>query len=125
MEQILSLECIGFEITKIIASAFVINSSVSVQVNYMMINSMIFVQSPEFVFTEEFQMVYLQEHFKAFDKLRQNTSFIGEMIWNFADFMTGQGNQGFRIRFHLLRNCILIETLMRTNLIRNHPYCRE
>lgn len=47
--------------------------------------------SPEFVFTEEYQLEFLREHFKAFDQLRTNTSFIGEMIWNFADFMTAQG----------------------------------
>lgn len=49
-------------------------------------------QSPDFVFTEEFQIEYLKEHFKAFDALRQNGTLIGEMIWNFADFMTVQGN---------------------------------
>jgi len=42
------------------------------------------------LFTEEFQEDYMREHFKAFDKMRTNSSvaFIGEMIWNFADFMT-------------------------------------
>ncbi len=35
----------------------------------------------------------MREHFKAFDFLRTNTSLIGEMIWNFADFMTAQGEQ--------------------------------
>ncbi|CAG7674586.1 unnamed protein product [Allacma fusca] len=48
-------------------------------------------QSPEFVFTEEYQTVMMKEHFKAFDYLRANGSFIGEHIWNFADFMTAQG----------------------------------
>ncbi|CAG7734111.1 unnamed protein product [Allacma fusca] len=48
-------------------------------------------QSPEFVFTEEYQTVMMKEHFKAFDYLRANSSFIGEHIWNFADFMTTQG----------------------------------
>jgi len=47
--------------------------------------------SPEFVFTEEYQLEMMKEHFKAFDFLRQNSTFIGEMIWNFADFMTAQG----------------------------------
>jgi beta-glucuronidase len=47
--------------------------------------------SPEFVFTEEFQLEYLKEHFKAFDALRKDGWLIGEMIWNFADFMTVQG----------------------------------
>ncbi|CAG7820707.1 unnamed protein product [Allacma fusca] len=48
-------------------------------------------QSPEFVFTEEYQTTLMREHFKAFDYLRANGSFIGEHIWNFADFMTVQG----------------------------------
>jgi len=47
--------------------------------------------NPEFVFTEEFQVEYLKEHFKAFDELRQSGVLAGEMIWNFADFQTGQG----------------------------------
>jgi len=47
--------------------------------------------NPEYVFTEEFQTKYLTEHFKSFDFLRRNTSLIGEMIWNFADFNTQQG----------------------------------
>jgi len=47
--------------------------------------------SPSFIFTEEFQMEYFREHFRAFDFLRKNsTLFIGEMVWNFADFMTKQ-----------------------------------
>jgi beta-glucuronidase len=47
-------------------------------------------QSPDFVFTEEYQSTFMKEHFKAFDYLRANSSFIGEHIWNFADFMTRQ-----------------------------------
>ena len=50
-----------------------------------------FCQSPDFVFSEEYQLTMMREHFKAFDFLRRNTSFIGEHIWNFADFMTAQG----------------------------------
>ncbi|CAG7730154.1 unnamed protein product, partial [Allacma fusca] len=50
-----------------------------------------FHQSPEFVFTEEYQTNFMKEHFKAFDYLRANSSLIGEHIWNFADFMTAQG----------------------------------
>jgi len=46
--------------------------------------------SPSYIFTEEFQSEYFREHFRAFDFLRSNTSFIGEMVWNFADFMTKQ-----------------------------------
>jgi len=32
----------------------------------------------------------MSEHFKAFDTLRTKNFFIGEMIWNFADFKTEQ-----------------------------------
>ncbi|KAK6625383.1 hypothetical protein RUM43_005680 [Polyplax serrata] len=45
---------------------------------------------PESVWSEEFQIVMMEEHFKAFDYLRAQKFFIGEMIWNFADFQTAQ-----------------------------------
>ncbi|CAG9854510.1 unnamed protein product [Phyllotreta striolata] len=43
---------------------------------------------PDFVWSEEFQVKLMAEHFKAFDELRAEGWFIGEMIWNFADFKT-------------------------------------
>lgn len=46
--------------------------------------------NPEYVWTEEYLEKVLSEHFKAFDNLRKKKFFIGEMIWNFADFMTDQ-----------------------------------
>ncbi|XP_015378038.1 PREDICTED: beta-glucuronidase-like, partial [Diuraphis noxia] len=46
--------------------------------------------NPSFVWSEEYQVELLSEHFKAFDVLRSKNFFIGEMIWNFADFKTGQ-----------------------------------
>ena len=50
-------------------------------------------QDPSFVFTEEFQNDFLTEYHKVFDKLR--TEFlVGEMVWNFADFMTVQRKYG-------------------------------
>jgi len=45
---------------------------------------------PGMVFTEEYQAELLQETFKAFDDVRAEGWFIGEHIWNFADFMTKQ-----------------------------------
>ena len=42
------------------------------------------------MFTEEFQVEFMREYFKVFDKLRAEF-FVGEMPWNFADFMTKQG----------------------------------
>ncbi|KAI5719831.1 hypothetical protein M8J76_015583 [Diaphorina citri] len=45
---------------------------------------------PSYVWSEEFQIDMLSEHFKAFDNLRKKHFFIGEMIWNFADFKTAE-----------------------------------
>ncbi|KAF6203623.1 hypothetical protein GE061_001955 [Apolygus lucorum] len=45
---------------------------------------------PSYVWSEEYQADYSVEHFKAFDTLRQKSYFVGEMIWNFADFKTDQ-----------------------------------
>lgn len=45
---------------------------------------------PPYVFTEDYQVALMVENFKAFDTLRQKGFFYGEMIWNFADFMTPQ-----------------------------------
>ncbi|KAM3965392.1 beta-glucuronidase isoform 2-T2 [Aphomia sociella] len=46
---------------------------------------------PTFVWSEDYQVALMSEHFKAFDKLRQSGFFVGEFIWNFADFKTKQG----------------------------------
>ncbi|CAH1154619.1 unnamed protein product [Phaedon cochleariae] len=45
---------------------------------------------PSFIWSEEYQVSLLSEHFKAFDQLRKEDFFIGEFIWNFADFKTAQ-----------------------------------
>jgi len=45
---------------------------------------------PSMVFTEEYQAELMRENFKAFDTARAEGWFIGEMVWNFADFMTKQ-----------------------------------
>nr|CAD7195018.1 unnamed protein product [Timema douglasi] len=45
---------------------------------------------PAFTWTEDFQVDLMKRHFKAFDILRKEDYFIGEMIWNFADFATRQ-----------------------------------
>lgn len=45
---------------------------------------------PSMVFTEEYQVELMRENFKAFDDARAEGWFIGEHIWNFADFMTKQ-----------------------------------
>ncbi|KAJ8681399.1 hypothetical protein QAD02_017186 [Eretmocerus hayati] len=45
---------------------------------------------PEYVWSEEYQMETMSRHFDAFDQLRAEGFFIGEFIWNFADFRTAQ-----------------------------------
>ncbi|XP_041979333.1 beta-glucuronidase isoform X2 [Aricia agestis] len=45
---------------------------------------------PEYVWSEEYQVALMSEHFKAFDRLRRAGFFAGEFIWNFADFKTAQ-----------------------------------
>lgn len=45
---------------------------------------------PPIMFTEEYQNVVLQSYHKVFDQKRKQYV-IGELIWNFADFMTAQG----------------------------------
>ncbi|XP_055514029.1 beta-glucuronidase [Leucoraja erinacea] len=44
---------------------------------------------PPVMFTEEYQRAVMQEYFKIFDEKRKDY-LIGELIWNFADFMTAQ-----------------------------------
>lgn len=45
---------------------------------------------PPVMFTEEYQKVVLQSYHNVFDQKRKKYV-IGELIWNFADFMTSQG----------------------------------
>ncbi|KAF5308075.1 hypothetical protein FQR65_LT06450 [Abscondita terminalis] len=45
---------------------------------------------PEYIWTEEYQLNLMFNHFKAFDTLRREDWFVGEFIWNFADFKTAQ-----------------------------------
>ncbi|KAK2828793.1 hypothetical protein Q5P01_019827 [Channa striata] len=45
---------------------------------------------PPLMFTEEYQKVVLQNYHDVFDQKRKQYV-IGELIWNFADFMTAQG----------------------------------
>ncbi|XP_064455225.1 beta-glucuronidase-like isoform X1 [Ornithodoros turicata] len=47
-------------------------------------------QDPPFVFTEDYHTALLVRHHIAFDQLRERGYFIGEHVWNFADFMTDQ-----------------------------------
>ncbi|KAI4881400.1 hypothetical protein NFI96_010137 [Prochilodus magdalenae] len=45
---------------------------------------------PPMMFTEEYQKQVLQNYHKVFDQKRKEFV-VGELIWNFADFMTAQG----------------------------------
>ena len=45
---------------------------------------------PPAMFSEEYQKAMLKEYHSVFDKKRKEYV-IGELIWNFADFMTDQG----------------------------------
>ena len=45
---------------------------------------------PAFIFTEEYQYDTMEQNFAAFDASRKEGKIVGEMIWNFADFMTKQ-----------------------------------
>ncbi|NWS77374.1 BGLR glucuronidase, partial [Crotophaga sulcirostris] len=45
---------------------------------------------PPLMFSEEYQKAMLREYHSVFDKKRKEYM-IGELIWNFADFMTNQG----------------------------------
>ncbi|XP_041348152.1 beta-glucuronidase-like isoform X2 [Gigantopelta aegis] len=47
-------------------------------------------RDPSFVFTEEYQVEFMGEYHKTFDAKR-GKYLVGEMVWNFADFMTVQG----------------------------------
>lgn len=42
-------------------------------------------------FTEQYQAELIEGNFKAFDRLWKEKRITGEMIWNFADFMTAAG----------------------------------
>jgi len=47
-------------------------------------------QLPSLMGSPDFQRQLYSQHFQAFDKLRENSWFIGEFVWNFADFQTAQ-----------------------------------
>lgn len=47
-------------------------------------------QLPSYVWSEDYQKEIFARHFKAFDVLHQLGFFVGEFIWNFADFKTNQ-----------------------------------
>lgn len=56
--------------------------------------------SPAWMFSEDYQSELLMKHHRAFDILRAQGGFIGEHIWNFADFMTAQGSDSCLFSIH-------------------------
>ena len=48
-------------------------------------------QDPPVMFSEEYQVMVLRSYHEVFDQKRKQYV-IGELIWNFADFMTAQGD---------------------------------
>ncbi|XP_065079480.1 beta-glucuronidase isoform X2 [Ochlerotatus camptorhynchus] len=45
---------------------------------------------PAYIWSEDYQSQVFSRHFRAFDDLRKQHFFIGEFVWNFADFKTAQ-----------------------------------
>nr|CAD7258194.1 unnamed protein product [Timema shepardi] len=46
---------------------------------------------PETIWSEDYQAKLMSKYFEAFDTVRREGWFVGEMIWCFADFQTQQG----------------------------------
>jgi beta-glucuronidase len=42
--------------------------------------------TPSHIYSEDFQTEVFMEYFKGFDIMRANDYFVGELVWNFADF---------------------------------------
>ena len=49
------------------------------------------------MFCEEFQTSLLVEHHKVFDNFKNKSKLFGELVWNFADFMTDQGKYKYKL----------------------------
>ncbi len=48
-------------------------------------------KTPSHIFSEDFQTEVLMEYFKGFDMLSKDY-FVGELVWNFADFKCNRGS---------------------------------
>ncbi|CAG2053612.1 unnamed protein product [Timema podura] len=53
---------------------------------------------PETVWSEDYQAKLMSKYFEAFDTVRREGWFVGEMIWCFADFQTQQGSYSYNSR---------------------------
>lgn len=61
------------------------------------------------MFTEEYQKTVLQNYHNVFDQKRKKYV-IGELIWNFADFMTAQSKDHFSTDVLFSRIILFIPT---------------
>lgn len=57
------------------------------------------------MFTEEYQKEVLKSYHSAFDQKRKQYV-TGELIWNFADFMTVQGTTHTHSRSMMIRDLV-------------------
>ena len=61
-------------------------------------------QEPSIDFSEQYQNDVVKRTHQAFDELRKEKILAGEMIWNFADFMTGMsGFSSLKLRANSCR----------------------
>ncbi len=60
------------------------------------------------MFTEEYQKTVLQNYHNVLDQKRKEFV-IGELIWNFADFMTAQGRK--QVFLEHIAHCSLMHAL--------------
>ena len=61
-------------------------------------------EDPPMMFTEDYQVELLMAYFSVFDEYRKKF-FIGELIWNYTDFMIQQSPQTFNGN---RRDCLLV-----------------
>ena len=71
------------------------------------------------MWSEEYQTELLQQNFAAFDEVRAKGYFVGEMVWNFADFMTKQGEMNQSIIW-MQHNTLAMEYLLYIHLLASH-----
>jgi len=51
---------------------------------------------PSYVFTEDYQVDFMRQYHAVFDVFRKKY-LAGEMVWNFADFMTVQSQYTYKL----------------------------
>ena len=71
------------------------------------------IQYPPVMFTEDYQLQFHANYFATFDEYH-GKFLIGELIWNFADFMTDQGE--VYCMKHFTAGCTVIALLLYTHV---------